>query len=121
MLTYLRDCRKLINTLILFQVVVLPLIAGFGLVFQEAFDETGLSATQGTLVIILNHSIGMLLSFFGGPLLRQFGYRKVAVAGAICISAGLMLTSVASSFWMFILSYSIINCEYGTKVHKQFI
>ncbi|KOB73435.1 Uncharacterized protein OBRU01_10902, partial [Operophtera brumata] len=72
-------------------VVVLPLIAGFGLVFQEAFYETGLSATQGTLVIILNHSIGMLLSFFGGPLLRRFGYRKVAVAGAILISGGLML------------------------------
>ncbi|KAG6450730.1 monocarboxylate transporter 9 [Manduca sexta] len=90
-------------------VVVLPLIAGFGLVFQEAFDETGLSATQGTLVIILNHSIGMLLSFFGGPVLRKFGYRKVAATGALLISAGLMLTSVASSFPVFILSYSIIN------------
>ncbi|XP_004927805.1 monocarboxylate transporter 9 [Bombyx mori] len=90
-------------------VVVLPLISSFGLVFQEAFDETGLTPTQGTLVIILNHSIGMLLSFFGGPLLRRFGYRKVAAVGAILISAGLILTSLASSFWVFILSYSILN------------
>lgn len=92
--------------------VVLPLIAGFGLVFQEAFADTGLTATQGTLIITLNHGIGMLLSFFGGPVLRRFGYRKVAVVGALLISAGLMLTSVASSFWVFILSYSIINCKY---------
>ncbi|CAG5056131.1 unnamed protein product [Parnassius apollo] len=90
-------------------VVVLPLIAGFGLVFQEAFEETGLTATQGTLVITLNHGFGMLLSFFGGPTLRRWGYRKVAVFGALMISSGLILTSVASNFWIFIISYSIIN------------
>ncbi|XP_045520326.1 monocarboxylate transporter 9-like [Pieris brassicae] len=90
-------------------VVVLPLIAGFGLVFQEAFSDTGLSATQGTLIIILNHGFGMLLSFFGGPVLRRFGYRKVAVVGAILISIGLMLTAISSNFWLFLLSYSIIN------------
>lgn len=94
------------------KVVVLPLIAGFGLVFQEAFEDTGLTATQCSLVITLNHGIGMLLSFFGGPVLRRFGYRKVAVTGAILISAGLMMTSVASNFWIFLLSYSIINCTY---------
>ncbi|KAJ2950635.1 hypothetical protein O0L34_g8890 [Tuta absoluta] len=90
-------------------VVVLPLIAGFGLVFQEAFADTGLTATEGTLIITLNHGIGMLLSFFSGPVLRSFGYRKVAVVGALCIAAGLMITSFASNFWVFILSYSIIN------------
>ncbi|CAG9091044.1 hypothetical protein JYU34_009558 [Plutella xylostella] len=90
-------------------VVVLPLIAGFGLVFQEAFEETNLTATQGTLVIILNHGIGMLLSFFGGPLLSRFGYRKVAVVGAMLVSSGMILTAFANSFWVFILSFSIIN------------
>lgn len=96
-----------------FQVVVLPLIAGFGLVFQEAFEETNLTATQGTLVIILNHGIGMLLSFFGGPLLSRFGYRKVAVVGAMLVSSGMILTAFANSFWVFILSFSIINCMYA--------
>lgn len=92
--------------------MVLPLIAGFGLVFQEAFAETGLTATQGTLVITLNHGIGMLMSFFGGPVLRRFGYRKVAVTGAILISLGLMMTAMSSNFWLFILSYSIVNCKF---------
>ncbi|CAH2062939.1 unnamed protein product, partial [Iphiclides podalirius] len=90
-------------------VVVLPLVAGFGLVFQEAFEETGLTATQGTLVITLNHGFGMLLSFFGGPVLRRWGYRKVAVFGAVMVSSGLILTAFANNFWVFILSYSIIN------------
>ncbi|KAM3968254.1 uncharacterized protein ACR2FA_007155 isoform 2-T2 [Aphomia sociella] len=90
-------------------VVVLPLIAGFGLVFQEAFYETNLTATQGSLVIILNHGIGMLLSFFAGPVLQRYGYRKVAVVGSILISVGLMITAASSNFWLFILSYSIIN------------
>lgn len=91
------------------QVVVLPLIAGFGLVFQEAFEETGLTATEGTLIIILNYGFGMLLSFFGGPLLSRYGYRKVAVTGALLLSSGLILTSFATSFWLFLISYSIIN------------
>ncbi|XP_046978689.1 uncharacterized protein LOC124544261 [Vanessa cardui] len=90
-------------------VVVLPLIVGFGLVFQEAFEETGLTATQGSLVIVLNHGIGMLLSFFGGPVLSRFGYRKVALIGALLVSSGLILTAVATNFWLFIISYSIIN------------
>ncbi|KAJ0179466.1 hypothetical protein K1T71_005178 [Dendrolimus kikuchii] len=90
-------------------VVVLPLIAGFALVFQEGFDEVGLTPTQGSLVIILNHSIGMLLSFFGGPVLKKFGYRKVAAFGALCVSFGLVLTSVSNTFWLFIIAYSIIN------------
>ncbi|XP_047023087.1 monocarboxylate transporter 9-like [Helicoverpa zea] len=89
-------------------VVVLPLIAGFALVL----NETDLTATQVTFVIVLNHSIGMLLSFFGGPMLSRFGYRKVAVLGAICISGGLMIMAAATEFWQFILSYSII-CSMG--------
>uniref|UniRef100_A0A2A4JLY7 Major facilitator superfamily (MFS) profile domain-containing protein n=1 Tax=Heliothis virescens TaxID=7102 RepID=A0A2A4JLY7_HELVI len=89
-------------------VVVLPLIAGFALVL----NETDLTATQVTFVIVLNHSIGMLLSFFGGPMLSRFGYRKIAVLGAICISGGLMIMAAATEFWQFILSYSII-CSMG--------
>ncbi|VVC91673.1 unnamed protein product [Leptidea sinapis] len=64
-------------------------------------------ATQGTLVIILNHGLGMLLSFFGGPVLQRFGYRKVAVVGGLLVSMGLLLTSVSNSFWLFILSYTM--------------
>ncbi|KAJ8727111.1 hypothetical protein PYW08_015508 [Mythimna loreyi] len=95
-------------------VVVLPLIAGFALVL----NETDLTATQVTFVIVLNHSIGMLLSFFGGPLLKNFGYRKVAIVGAIFISSGLMIMSAATDFWQFILSYSII-CSMGVAAIMQ--
>ncbi|XP_075972249.1 uncharacterized protein LOC142974039 [Anticarsia gemmatalis] len=93
-------------------VVVLPLITSFGLVLQEAMSDTDLTRPQVTIVIVLNHSIGMLLSLFGGPTLQGYGYRKVAVAGALFISVGLMFTSISSEFWQFILSYSII-CSMG--------
>lgn len=93
-------------------VVVLPLITSFGLILQEAMADTNLTTTQITLVIVLNHSIGMLLSLFGGPTLKGYGYRKVAVVGAIFISGGLILTSISSDFWHFIISYSII-CSMG--------
>lgn len=49
-------------------------------------------------------------------MLSRFGYRKIAVVGAIFISSGLMLTSVATDFWHFILSYSIICCEYTKTI-----
>lgn len=101
-------------------VVVLPLISGFGLVFQEAFEETELSASQGTLVITLNHGVAMLLSFFGGPLLKRFGYRKVALVGSLLIFTGLILTSLANNFWTFIFSYSIITAMGVSAVMAAF-
>ncbi|XP_053600039.1 uncharacterized protein LOC128669312 isoform X2 [Plodia interpunctella] len=54
----------------------------------------------------------MLISFFTGPVLQRYGYRKVAVFGAIFISLGLMMTASSSNFWLFIFSYSII-CSLG--------
>lgn len=91
---------------------MLPLITSFGLVLQEAMADTDLTTTQITLVIVLNHSIGMLVSMFGGPALKGFGYRKVAVVGAMFIVVGLMLTAVSTDFWQFLVSYSILCCKY---------
>lgn len=90
-------------------IIVLPLISGFGLVFQESFATFGITATQGSTIINLNHGFGMLLSFFNGPLLHRLGYRKVAVAGALFVAVGVILTSWARSFWQFILWYSLFT------------
>ncbi|XP_077286913.1 uncharacterized protein LOC143911764 isoform X2 [Arctopsyche grandis] len=90
-------------------VIVLPLISGFGLIFQQTFDKLGISATNTSVIITVNYAFGMVLALFNGPLLRRFGYRKVSVVGSLLVSIGILLTSVGNSFLHFIITYSLMT------------
>lgn len=46
---------------------------------------------------------------FVGPLLKEFSYRKVAIAGSLLCSLGLALTSPAKSMSHILATYSVIN------------
>lgn len=70
-----------------------------------------MSATEFSLIINLNSAFGMSVGIFNGPLLRNFGYRKVAAMAGFIFSFGLFLTSFASSFTHFVITYSIIACK----------
>lgn len=47
-----------------------------------------------------------------GPILRNLGFRKVAIAGGIMMFVGLFVTSFAYKFLVFFIFYGLINCEY---------
>lgn len=101
--------------------IVLPLISGFGLIFQQTFDKLGISATNTSVIITVNYAFGMVLALFNGPLLRRFGYRKVSVVGSLLVSVGILLTSIGNSFLHFIVTYSLMTCKllnYKTKFHN---
>ncbi|XP_076765840.1 uncharacterized protein LOC143432822 [Xylocopa sonorina] len=87
---------------------VTSIIQAFGLVFKDTFPSFGFSATEGTIILNVNLAFGMILGLLYGPLLRIFGYRKVAIAGSTIYSAGLVMTSFSRSFTLLLISYSIL-------------
>uniref|UniRef100_A0A2M4BFX4 Putative monocarboxylate transporter n=1 Tax=Anopheles marajoara TaxID=58244 RepID=A0A2M4BFX4_9DIPT len=89
-------------------IMIVPVLQSFGLIFRDTFKEINISATKASVIINLASAVGMALGLFNGPLLRKYGFRKLAVAGGLLFSAGLMLTSSATYFAHFIITYSII-------------
>ncbi|XP_050081160.1 uncharacterized protein LOC126568688 [Anopheles maculipalpis] len=89
-------------------IMIVPVLQSFGLIFRDTFREIDISATKASVIINLASAVGMALGLFNGPLLRRYGFRKLAVAGGFLFSAGLMLTSSAVHFAHFIITYSII-------------
>uniref|UniRef100_A0A182U6N3 Major facilitator superfamily (MFS) profile domain-containing protein n=1 Tax=Anopheles melas TaxID=34690 RepID=A0A182U6N3_9DIPT len=90
-------------------IMIVPVLQSFGLIFRDTFREINISATKASIIINLASAVGMALGLFNGPLLRRYGFRKLAVAGGFLFSAGLMLTSSAVHFAHFIITYSIIS------------
>ncbi|XP_058831885.1 uncharacterized protein LOC131694780 [Topomyia yanbarensis] len=89
-------------------ILIIPVLQSFGLIFKDTFKEIHISATDASLIINLASAVGMTFGLFNGPLLRNFGFRKVAALGGSMFSLGLMLTSGAQTFAHFIITYSII-------------
>ncbi|KAJ9599803.1 hypothetical protein L9F63_026348, partial [Diploptera punctata] len=86
-------------------VIIVPIIQSFGLLFRGRFDQLELSGTDASVIINVNSSFGMMLGLFNGYILRSYGYRKVAIVGAITYSLGVILTSNADSFIYFLITY----------------
>ncbi|CAO1399339.1 unnamed protein product [Diamesa hyperborea] len=81
----------------------------FGLLFGDIL--TGLNVgTTGAAIII--SALDVMMNFSGlfvGPLLKEFSYRKVAIAGSLLCAIGLALTSPAQSMGHILATYSVIN------------
>ncbi|EDS41783.1 monocarboxylate transporter [Culex quinquefasciatus] len=89
-------------------IMIIPVLQSFGLIFKDTFQQINISATDASLIINLASAVGMTFGLFNGPLLRSYGFRRVAFLGGTMFSLGLMLTSSAETFTHFIITYSII-------------
>lgn len=49
---------------------------------------------------------------FSGPLLKQFGYRKVALLGGVLFVSGMYYTAFAENYIQFLISYGMVSCRY---------
>lgn len=87
------------------------MMTNFGLIFKDKFVDMNMSATDVTIIINLNSAFGMTLGLVNGPLLRNFGYRKIAIVAGIFFSFGFFLTSWANSFTHFFITYCFITCK----------
>ncbi|XP_031622838.1 uncharacterized protein LOC116340468 [Contarinia nasturtii] len=81
----------------------------FGLLFGDLLLQLEVK-TLGAAIIMSTYDVMMNFSgLFVGPLLKEFSYRKVAIAGSLLCSLGLALTSPASSMAHILMTYSVIN------------
>ncbi|KAM8720342.1 hypothetical protein ACLKA7_006393 [Drosophila subpalustris] len=81
----------------------------FGLLFGNTLRDLNVGTT-GAAIIISTMDVCMNFSgLFVGPLLKEFSYRKVAIAGSLLCGLGLALTSPASTMPHILTTYSVIN------------
>lgn len=95
------------------------LLHGFGLIFKDTFPLYGFNATEGTIIINTNMAFGMILGLINGPLLRIFGYRKMAVVGSLLYTIGVTTTAFARTFPLMMISYGICACKYNVCYNKR--
>lgn len=60
----------------------------------------------------INFAFGMILGLVNGPLLKKFGYRKMAATGSILFTTGITLTAFANTFSLIVISYGLLACKY---------
>ncbi|CAK9818584.1 Monocarboxylate transporter 14 [Anthophora plagiata] len=88
-------------------VATISIMQGFLLIFKDTFRIFGFSATEGSIILNTNLAFGMILGLINGPLLRIFGYRKMAVIGSILYSIGVTATAFSRSFPLLLIFYGI--------------
>lgn len=96
--------------------VSLPILAAFGLIFKDKFSEMGMPVKDISTITSTNSACSMLIGVVNGPLLKNFGYRKVASGAGLMFVTGVALTAFANSFYFFILSYSILTGMFSRLV-----
>ncbi|KAG8038492.1 hypothetical protein G9C98_006188 [Cotesia typhae] len=90
-------------------IVMVPLITGMSLVFIDVFASLKLPPTSVSIIMSTNMSFGMAMGLLHGPLLRKFGYRKVAITGALMFFTGTLLTAFSYKFIHFLIAYGLMT------------
>ncbi|XP_017763115.1 PREDICTED: uncharacterized protein LOC108552931 [Eufriesea mexicana] len=88
-------------------ICTVSVMQGFGLIFKDTFPRFGFSATDASIIINTNLAFGMILGLINGPLLRTFGYRKMAIIGSLFFCSGVIMTTFAKTFTSLIIFYGI--------------
>ncbi|KRT80447.1 membrane transporter [Oryctes borbonicus] len=92
----------------LHQFVAVPTMQIYGLLFKDAFNDLGFSATDTTFVMNTHVAISMFMGIVNGPLLKRFGYRKMSIIGAFLFTLGIVATSFAQTHVQYIITFSTI-------------
>nr|CAD7410539.1 unnamed protein product [Timema poppensis] len=87
---------------------LLPLLTCFGILFEDKFLMMGITAVETSFLLHLGTSITCLLGLAGGPLLRRFSFRQVALLGCLLTALGVTFTSQANSYSGFIFTYCVL-------------
>lgn len=99
--------------------IIIPVMLSFGLVYKDQLPELGLSATDVSIIMNTFSAFGMSFGLVNGPLIRNFGYRKVGIAAGVFFSLGMFLTSWAKSFTHFMITYSLIAGKTIISYHSE--
>lgn len=68
-----------------------------------------------------NSSFGMMVGIANGPLLKHYGYRKIAITGGFLAGFGFISTAFADKFQYFFVCYGLITCKYIPMITCHFV
>jgi MFS family permease len=80
----------------------------FGLLFASFFERIKSSAVEISLVINLTLVISNFTGIVAGFVMKYLSPKSVAMFGTMCVSCGLLLSSLASSFSEIVVTYSVL-------------
>ncbi|XP_037028597.1 monocarboxylate transporter 13-like isoform X1 [Bradysia coprophila] len=100
--------------------VSLPILTAFGLIFKDKLSGMGMPVKDISTITSTNSACSMLIGVVNGPLLKNFGYRKVALTAGLMFTTGIALTAFANNFCQFILSYSILTASGFGLINSSF-
>ncbi|KAH8356609.1 hypothetical protein KR200_010056 [Drosophila serrata] len=87
---------------------IYPCLQQFGFLFKDRLGSLGMSSSQITAIINTNPAISACTGLLNGPMFRRFTFRQVAMAGALLISGGIMLTAFCETFLGYMVAYSLL-------------
>ncbi|XP_039446150.1 uncharacterized protein LOC120425607 [Culex pipiens pallens] len=90
-----------------------PALQQFGLLFRERMHLLDINSSEITTIINTNSALMSIVGLANGPMFRRFSYRQVAFFGASLVTLALFLTSLAHSFGMYLVTFSVL---YGSGV-----
>ncbi|KXJ70132.1 hypothetical protein RP20_CCG024732 [Aedes albopictus] len=90
-----------------------PALQQFGLLFRERLHDLGINSSEITTIINTNSALMSIVGLLNGPMFRRFTFRQVAFFGASLVTLGLALTSMANSFLVYLITFSVL---YGSGV-----
>jgi OFA family oxalate/formate antiporter-like MFS transporter len=78
-------------------------------IFKPAVEKVhGVKAFMGNLPFMAFLLFFSILMFFGGRLMGRLGPRRLALIGGVIVGLGWMLSSLAGSIWMLVLTYGVV-------------
>ncbi|XP_017484089.1 PREDICTED: uncharacterized protein LOC108372826 isoform X2 [Rhagoletis zephyria] len=90
---------------------IFPPLQQYGLIYRQRMVDLGFTAKETTTIVNIIMSLSSLVGIMNGAMFRRFSFRQVAIAGNIFIFTGILLTAWCTTFWQYVLSFSVI---YGT-------
>ncbi|KAH8235795.1 hypothetical protein KR032_007812 [Drosophila birchii] len=87
---------------------IYPCLQQFGFLFKDRLGSLGMSSSQITAIINTNPAISACTGLLNGPMFRRFTFRQVAMAGALLISSGIMLTAFCETFLGYMVAYALL-------------
>lgn len=103
-----RYCRDVILISFLFQMVVLPGLQLFGLIYRKNLAELGISSTETSTLFNMQYAVSSFTGLFNGPLFRRFTFREIGLIGAALVFIGLFASAWSTNFLFYILTFSIV-------------
>lgn len=83
----------------------------FGVMYHQKIIDLNLSAKQVSTMLSAGFACGTSVGFVSAPLIKNFGYRKVALLASVFHIGGKVLGAYARNYLEFFISYSIIECK----------